>query len=276
MSSSAKRACAAGSIVLTAAILGAGFSQNAVAQTSDLVMRTQLRVCADPANMPFSNDKGEGFENKIAELIGESLHIPVVYFWFPQAVGFIRNSLRAKKCDLVIGYAQGDELVLNTNHYYSSAYALIVREASDLADLETLDDQRLKSKRIGVVAGTPPATNLAVNGLMANVRSFQLMVDRRHFSPAEDMVSQVASGTLDVAVLWGPIAGYYARNNKAALRVIPLVKEKRGPRMVYRITMGVRQGDAEWKRDLNRLIKERQSGIDAILKNYGVPLVPVN
>jgi quinoprotein dehydrogenase-associated probable ABC transporter substrate-binding protein len=243
------------------------------AQTSDLVVRSELRVCADPANMPFSNDKGEGFENKLAELVGKVLKIPVTYTWFPQATGFIRNTLGAKTCDLVMGYAQGDELVLNTNHYYTAAYVLTVRSDSALTSVESLEDSRLQDKSIGVIAGTPPSTNLAIYGLMGKVRPFQLMVDRRFFSPAEDMISQVASGELDAGILWGPIGGYYAKTSKVPLKVIPLVKERQGPRLTYRITMGVRQSDANWKRDLNRIIAEHQGEIDAILASYGVPVV---
>ncbi len=250
-----------------------GLPDSSSAQTSDLVSRSELRVCADPANMPFSNDKGEGFENKLAELVGKVLKVPVSYTWFPQATGFIRNTLGAKVCDIVMGYAQGDELVLNTNHYYTAAYALIVRSDSPLAGVESLEDPRLQDKSIGVIAGTPPSTNLAIYGLLGKVRPFQLMVDRRFFSPAEDMISQVASGELDAGILWGPIGGYYAKTSKVPLTVIPLVKERQGPRMSYRITMGVRQSDTNWKRDLNRIISEHQGEIDAILASYGVPIV---
>lgn len=263
------------SLLAASVVFASGF-KSASAQTSDLVVRRELRVCADPANLPFSNKKGEGFENKIADVLGKALNVPVTYFWFPQATGFIRNTLGAKRCDLVMGYAQGDELVLNTNHYYSSAYALVVRADSDLTGVETLEDPRMQDAKIGVIAGTPPATNLAVNGLMGHVRPFQLMVDRRFFSPAEEMVSEVASGALDVGILWGPIAGYYAKQSKVPLKVIPLVKEKQGPRMVYRITMGVRQSDGDWKRELNRLIREHQGEIDTVLQSYGVPLVEAN
>lgn len=271
VSSLRQRGLWCGAAAVIAAVFA--FAAGARAQTSDLVARTELRVCADPANMPFSNDKGEGFENKLAELLGKTLNVPVSYFWFPQATGFIRNTLGAKACDIVMGYAQGDELVLNTNHYYSSAYVLITRADSDLAGVETLDDPLLKGRKIGVVAGTPPATNLAINGLMGSVRPFQLMVDRRFFSPAQDMVSQVASKELDAGVLWGPIGGYYAKHATVPLKVTPLMKEKQGPRMAFRITMGVRQSDGEWKRQLNRLLREQQSQINAILTEYGVPLV---
>jgi quinoprotein dehydrogenase-associated probable ABC transporter substrate-binding protein len=262
-----------GASLFAASIAMAAFASGSAAQTSDLVVHSELRVCADPANMPFSNQKGEGFENKLADLVGKVLKIPVSYYWFPQATGFIRKTLGEKNCDIVMGYAQGDELVQNTNHYYSSAYVLIVHPDSDLADVQSLDDPRLKGKKIGVIAGTPPATNLAVNGLMGNVRPFQLMVDRRFFSPAEDMVTQVSGHELDAGILWGPIGGYYAKQSKVPLKVIPLVKEKQGPRMIYRITMGVRQSDQEWKRQLNRLIGEHQKEINAILDEYGVPLV---
>ena len=257
---------------LTVALLLAAQMQSAAAQTSDLVVRSELRVCADPANMPFSNQKQEGFENKIAEVIGKALEIPVTYYWFPQSTGFIRRTLRDKRCDVVIGYAQGHELVQNTNHYYSSAYVLVTRADSDLADVEDLSDPKLKGKKIGVIAGTPPATNLAVNGLMGSVRPFHLNVDRRFYSPTEDMVKQIASKELDAGLLWGPIGGYYAKQNTEKLKVTPLLKEKEGPRMVYRITMGVRPTEQDWKRQLNRLIRKHQDEIDAILRDYGVPL----
>jgi quinoprotein dehydrogenase-associated probable ABC transporter substrate-binding protein len=247
--------------------------QSVHAQTSDLVDRSQLRVCADPANMPFSNQTQEGFENKIADVVGKALEIPVTYYWFPQATGFIRNTLRAKHCDIVIGYSQGHELVQNTNHYYSSAYVLITRAGGELSDVEDLSDPRLKGRKIGVVAGTPPATNLAANGLLATVQSFQLNVDRRFYSPAEDMVTQIAGGQLDAGLLWGPIGGYYAKQQPDKLKVTPLMKEKSGPRMVYRITMGVRPTEQDWKRQLNRVIREKQDEIDAILREYGVPLI---
>src|SRR5256885_14086196 len=124
------------------------------AQRVDLVARTALRVCGDPANLPFSNDKGEGFENKIADIVAGELKVPVEYTWFPQAAGFIRQTLFAKRCDVVIGYAQGDDLVLNTNPYYRSTYTLVYGRSSGIDGIDDLADLRLKDKRIGVVAGT--------------------------------------------------------------------------------------------------------------------------
>lgn len=241
------------------------------AQTSDLVSKSRLRVCADPANMPFSDTDGEGFENRIARLFAEKLERPVDYVWFPQAVGFVRRTLGENRCDVIIGFAQGHELVLNTNHYYTSVYVLITRPGSPLARVDTLGDPALKGHRIGVTAGAPPATHLARQGLMANVEGYRLMVDRRVDSPAEEMIADLKSGKIDAAILWGPIGGYLARQE--GLKVTPLLKEEGAPRLFYRITMGVRQGELAWKRQLNKLIRRNQAEIDAILTEYGVPLV---
>ncbi len=246
---------------------------HARAQTSDLVVRSALRVCADPANLPFSSKDRNGFENKLADLVAGKLGVPVIYTWFPQATGFIRSTLRARKCDIVMGYAQGHEMVQNTNHYYRSAYVLVYREGGPLDGVDNLGDPRLKDKKIGIVAGTPPATVLAVRGLMANAKPFHLMVDRRFTSPAEKMVSEIDDGKLDAGLLWGPIGGFYAKKSKTPIAVVPLVKERRGPRMAYRITMGVRPGEREWKRQLNRLIADNQDEINAILHEFGVPLL---
>lgn len=243
------------------------------AQTSDLASDTAFRVCADPANLPLSNEAGEGYENKLAELFADALGRPLQYTWYPQATGFIRKTLGDAKCDVVMGYVQGHELVLNTNHYMTSAYALITRPDSPLADVEALSDPALQGKVIGVVAGTPPATHLARNGLIGRARPYALTVDTRHESPAKDMVEDVRSGEIDAAVVWGPIGGYHASRGEPQLNVRPLIKETLPPRMFYRITMGVRQGEDAWKRELNSLIRRNQDEIDAILRDYDVPLV---
>jgi quinoprotein dehydrogenase-associated probable ABC transporter substrate-binding protein len=242
-------------------------------QRIDLVSRLSLRVCADPANMPFSNDKGEGFENKIAEIVAAELKVPVEYVWFPQAVGFIRNTLFAKRCDIVMGYAQGDELVLNTNAYYRSVYALVYRGGAGLDGVDSLADPRLKDKRIGVIAGTPPATTMAALGLIGHAKAYPLVVDRRYEAPGERMVRDIRAGDVDAGVLWGPMAGYFAADGGDKLVVVPLLKETVGPRLAYRITFGVRQLDDEWKRQLNALIAKLQGRFDAVLLQYGVPLV---
>jgi quinoprotein dehydrogenase-associated probable ABC transporter substrate-binding protein len=240
---------------------------------ADLVDRLSLRVCADPANMPFSNDKGEGFENKIAEIVAAELKVPVEYVWFPQATGFIRNTLFAKRCDVVMGYAQGDELVLNTNDYYRSAYTLVYRKGHGLDGVDSLADPHLKGKRLGIVAATPPSAIMVALGLMANAKPYPLMVDRRYESPAERMIADIRSGEIDAGILWGPIAGYFADKNGEKLAVVPLLKETVGPRMAYRITFGVRPGDDDWKRQLNALIAKLRGRLDAVLLEYGVPLL---
>ncbi len=243
------------------------------AQTADLVDRSALRVCADPANMPFSNRKRKGFENKLADLLGEKLGVPVLYTWFPQATGFIRQTLRARKCDIVMGYAQGHELVQNTNHYYRSAYVLLYPSDSDLAGVERLGDPRLKNKSIGIIAGTPPATVMAQHGLIGRAKPFHLMVDRRFSAPAEQMVAEIVSGELDAGILWGPIAGYYTKESSRPLSLVPLTKELGGPRMAYRITMGIRPNEPDWKHQLNDLIAKHQAEINALLMDFGVPLL---
>ncbi len=242
-------------------------------QRSDLVNRQVLRVCADPANMPFSNQKGEGFENKIAEVIADELKVPVEYTWFPQATGFVRNTLLAKRCDVIIGTGQGNELVLNTNHFYRSAYSLVYKPGIGLDGVESLFDPRLKGKRIGVVIGTPSATLVAKAGLMEKARPYRLMVDRRFDDPAKEMVDAIRSGEIDAAVMWGPIAGYYATHGGEKLNVVPLIKDAKETRTEFRITMGVRQGDDIWKRQLNEVILKRQADIDTILLEFGVPLI---
>lgn len=250
----------------------ASLAEPARAQTSDLVSANAFRVCADPANLPMSAMDGSGYENRLAELIASKLELPVQYFWFPQTIGFVRNSLRAKRCDVIMGYAQGHELVLNTNHYYTSVYVLIVPEDGDLAGIEALGDPALSGRRIGVIAGTPPADHLARNGLIAQAKSYNLMVDRRHQSPATDMLDDLRAGEIDAAALWGPIGGPLVKSAYPGMKVIPLFGENFPPRLYFRITMGVRQGEKVWQRRLNSLIRRHKDEIDALLIEAGVPL----
>ena len=242
----------------------------------ELVDPRVLRVCADPRNLPFSNEKGEGFENKLAELFAEKLQKKLDYMYFPQAAGFVRMTLAAHRCDVIMGFPQGDELVQGTNPYYRTAYALVAKQGGGLDEVATLEDEHLKGKRIGVVAGTPPATNMAANGLMTNAKPYPLMIDTRVDSSATAMIKDLMSGEIDGAVLWGPMAGYYARQANPPLHVTPLVKETSGPRLAYRIGMGVRPADQNWKRLLNRLIQENQPAINKILLDFGVPLLDEN
>lgn len=260
---------------ISALILGGIAAEAAEGERVDLVNRQILRVCADPANLPFSSNdpKKPGFENKIADLVASELGIPVEYTWFPQSSGFIRRTLFAKACDVVMGYAQGDELVLNTNHYYRSTYALVYKKGTGLDGITQLSDPRLQGKKIGLVAGSPPATIIARLGLMGNVKPYHLFVDRRYASPSERMIEDIQSGEIAAGVLWGPNAGYFAKAAGDDLVVEPLLKEGNSPRMSFRITMGVRQGDNNWKHQLNDIIAKRQGDIDQILLDYGVPII---
>jgi quinoprotein dehydrogenase-associated probable ABC transporter substrate-binding protein len=242
----------------------------------ELVDPKVLRVCADPRNLPFSNEKGEGFENKLAEFFATKLQKKIDYMYFPQATGFVRMTLGAHRCDVIMGFPQGDDLVQGTNPYYRTAYALVSKQNSGLDDVTTLEDARLKGKHIGIVAGTPPATNMAVNGLMTSAKPYPLMIDTRVDSSAEAMINDLNKGDIDAAILWGPMAGFYAKKASPPLHVTPLVKEKTGPQLVYRIGMGVRRADQNWKRLLNRLIQENQPEINKILSDYGLPLLDEN
>jgi quinoprotein dehydrogenase-associated probable ABC transporter substrate-binding protein len=256
-------------------IAQAAFAQNESGPdlSIELVDPKVLRVCADPRNLPFSNEAGEGFENKLAEMLARKLGKSLAYTFYPGATGFIRNTLNAHKCDVVMGYPQGDDFVQPTNPYYRTAYVLIARKDAGLGGLESLQDPRLRGKKIGIIAGTPPATNLAVNGLLPSIHSYPLVIDTRFDSSTDKMFKDMQAGEIDVAILWGPIGGYFVKNSKADLDVIPLVHEKSGPRMAYRIGMGVRHSDQNWKRELNRFISENHGAINRLLASYGVPLL---
>ena len=242
----------------------------------ELVDPKVLRVCADPASLPYSNQAGEGFENKLAEIMAKKLDKSLAYVWYPQSPGFVRNTLRARKCDVIMGMPQGGDLVTTTNAYYRTAYAMAFKTGGGLDGIETLSDPRLKTKKLGIVAGTPPATNLAVNGLIGNAKPYSLVVDTRVENSPKAMMNDLDSGEIDVAVLWGPFAGYYAKQSKTPVTVVPLVKETAGPKEVYRIGMGIRGADVEWKRTLNKLTAELQPEINDLLRSYGMPMLDEN
>lgn len=238
----------------------------------ELIDPKVLRVCADPNNLPFSNEKGEGFENKIAELLAKKLNKELAYAYYPGATGFVRNTLNAHLCDVILGMPQGNDLVQPTNPYYRTTYAIVTRDGSELDGMTTLDDPRLKDKprRIGLVANTPPGNILAKSGLMGSVKPYALMVDTRVELPSASMIYDLETGDIDVALLWGPIAGYYAKHSSAKLHVTPL-PETPGTRMAFRIAFGVRNSDQNWKRELNTLLAQNKPEIDKILADYGVP-----
>lgn len=244
----------------------------AAAPAAELVSTSTFRVCADPSNPPMSSKDEAGFENQIAELFGEALGKSVKYTWFPQSMGFVRKTLGAGLCDVIMGYAQGDELVQNTNHYYSSAYVLVTRSDSDLAGVTTLQDPALQGHRIGVVAGTPPTDHLRRVGLIHDALAYPLLVDRRIVDPVGMALDDLKGGRSDAAVLWGPLTGARVKDD-SSLHMIPLLNEPGKPKLTYRITMGVRPSDQGFKRQLNSQIRRLQGEIDTILREAGVPLV---
>jgi quinoprotein dehydrogenase-associated probable ABC transporter substrate-binding protein len=263
--------------IIAATLLALTIGAQAAAQapglgsSAELVDPKVFRVCADPRNLPFSDEAGAGFENKLAEMFAQKLGEPTSYTYYPQVIGFVHNTLNALRCDVVMGAAVGDDLVQTTNAYYHTTYALVFKPGNGLDGIDSLEDPRLKDKHIGIVAGTPPATVLAQQGLMMLARPYALTVDTRIDSPTHSMINDIATGQIDTGVLWGPIAGYYAQRVTPHLIVVPLLKEQ--SRMDFRIAMGVRRSDQDWKRKLNQLITENQPEINRILTEYGVPLL---
>ena len=199
-----------------------------VAQTRpDLVSRDRLRVCAAPADLPFSNKAKEGFKNKIAELVAEELQLPLHYFWMPSGPGFVRNTLMSDMCDLVIGYAAEADLVDHSNPYYASTYVLVTRKGGPLDGVDHLEDPRLRNAKLGVIAATPPVDHLMALGLFEHARPYSLLVDRRFSSPAEDALHDLEAGVIDAAILWGPIGGYFAKQASPPLSATPLKTDTR-------------------------------------------------
>ncbi len=246
------------------------------ASADDDTVGGKLRVCADPANLPFSNEKGEGFENKLVDLIAAKLGMTVVYTWLPQVVGHVARLPDARECDILMGYAQGAGMIEDTNPYYRTSYVLIYRKGDEgLAGVTNLSDPRLKDKTIGIVARTPPFSIMALNGLVANAKSFESQGEDAARA-AEDVIAAIASGAVDAGILWGPLGGYYARDAKVPLVLVPLAKEKAGPATVYGITMGLRPNEPELKHRLNKIIAENQADIYAMLREYNVPLLDEN
>ena len=250
--------------------VGLAFAGGALAELPERQQREALRVCADGNNLPFSNQAGEGFENRIAELMADDLGVPLTYVWAPQVMGFVRNTLELRVCDVIMGTPAGYEFVQNTNPYYRSVYSLVVPEDSDLVATR-LSDPAFEGRRIGVVAETPPTVPLRRSG--ARIQGYPLMVDTRVRAPVRDAIEDVVSGNTDGAVLWGPLAGYYAARQEPSLKLIPLVDDDSDATLDYRITMGIRHGEPHWKDWINDFIDRHQEEIDAILTEYGVPLL---
>lgn len=250
-----------------------GFAAPAFSQeTGDLVSRSEFRVCADPNNLPFSDDKQQGFENKIADLIAKDLNRPVSYTWFPQSVGFVRNTLLAYRCDVVMGTVSGGGMMDDTNPYYHSGYMIVTRSADGIGAV-SLADPVFADKHIGLIAGTPPTDLLVRHHLMAHATSYSLLVDTRYDAPSRQMLQDLAASKIDVALVWGPFAGYYISHDHMPLHAAFLAGDPDGPKLDYHVAMGVRPGETNWRRTLNRIIGKHQDEITRILLDYGIPLL---
>ncbi|NKB36779.1 MAG: quinoprotein dehydrogenase-associated putative ABC transporter substrate-binding protein [Gammaproteobacteria bacterium] len=247
-----------------------------------------LKVCADPYNLPYSNKDGEGFENKIAELFAADLGVPLKYEWFPQRMGFIRNTLKAEgtdggfKCDLVIGVPDRFELAATTKAYYASTYAFVyakgrgLDEMKEPKDISKISDEAKQKIRIGAFDRGPGQLWLFKNGLFARMKPYMSQSGDVRVNPI-NILDDIVADKIDATVIWGPIAGFYAKNSEADLEVIPLPSGKDNPEMKfdYNMSMAVRYGENKWKGAVNELINRNKDKIKAILDDYGIPVVPV-
>ncbi|WP_407188311.1 substrate-binding domain-containing protein [Bradyrhizobium centrosematis] len=240
----------------------------------------ELRVCADPNNLPFSNSTEAGFENRLASMVAEALGRSVSYTWWAQRRGFIRNTLRAEICDVVMGVPSGYELVETSKPYYRSSYVFVSRQDEHL-DLSSLLDPRLHRLSIGVhLVGDdgnnpPPAQALGQLGIVDNVRGYSIYGDYRQADPPARLIEAVEHGEIDVAAVWGPLAGYFAEHSKVPLTITPIQDGDRfaPQRFQFAISMGVRKGDHVLRDQLNAFIDQHRSDIAALLRSYGVPVV---
>jgi mxaJ protein len=233
----------------------------------------QLRVCADPDNLPFSNDKMEGFENKIAEVIAKDLNAHLEYFWAGQSPVMVRQTLYANKCDLLVGAPAQWSPVLTTKPYYVSTYAFVYRKNKH--KFSSFDDPALRTLRIGLTAvasggsNPPPAYALADRGLTANIVGFPIY-------PPEKIFEAVASRAVDTAIVWGPVAGYFAKKQRLVVTPVSPAQKDASLRFDFDMSIGVRWSDSSFKDQLEKVLDRRQAEIHKILEDYGVPLLPLD
>ena len=272
MTRTATSVVAAGSVV---AAVGACalLAAQALSIVPAFAQSPSLRVCGDPDNLPFSNERLEGFENRIAEVVAADLGATPVYAWWPHQRGLVRNTIDAGTCDVIFGVPEGLDFVLWTKPYYRSSYVMAFRNDRGY-DFRSLDAPELQQLRIGVHINTPPEESLARRGLLDNVSTYSLFFDPRgDRDRPRKLLDDLAAGAVDVAVAWGPLAGYAATTSDAPIELVPLEDEPGVP-LSFDISMGVAKGNEALKDRLETAIDRRQSEILAILEEYGVPLVP--
>ncbi len=249
--------------------------------------RSALRVCLDPNNMPFSNTQGEGIENQLAQLLGQVWGVPVSYYAFPQRMGFIRNTLRYKlpgedyPCDIVMGVPAGFDQVATTSPYYRSSYALVfplgkgLDKVFSVQDFLALNPDKLRQLRIGVYDRSPASAWLSQHGLQdAGVPYKMLNADPAQY-PGDIIEHDLAQGRIDMAVVWGPLAAYFAKRVKTpTLRVVPMRSEP-GVTLEFDMAMGVRHGEAAWRAQVESVLQSHRFQIQDILKAFDVPMLEV-
>ena len=260
-------------------ILTAGASAAAEAQRPSPAQPGILRVCNDPDNMPFSNQKEEGFENKLAQLIAKDWKAKLDYVWYPTRRGYFRI-LNGMYCDLIIQAPGGLDMAGTTKPYYRSGYVFLTRQDGKLADIKSLADPRLKKARIGVTLlpsdeQLPPTMALSHYGVVGNLHGYHGWYNDE--DRPEDIVNAVANDSVDVAIVWGPLAGYFAKQSKVPLKITPLGERDSLADVPFRfnIAMAVRRSDKELRDSLEKTLKEKAPEIQAILKEYGIPMFPV-
>jgi quinoprotein dehydrogenase-associated probable ABC transporter substrate-binding protein len=247
--------------------------------------RSAFRPCIDPSNLPFANEQGEGFENRIAELFAQKLGLPVKSYAFPQRMNFIRNTLRYRlpgedyRCDVVMSIPVGFEQAAATKPYYRSTYALVYPKGKGLdavrtgTDLFALPPDVRNRLRIGIYDKSPASQWLVKHGMEAQAKPYPILSPDPDNSPGDIIEKDLVQGKIDAVVIWGPVAGFYAKRVRAvSLQVVPLASEP-GVKFDYAMAMGVRYGEPEWKATIEKLIADNQGAIDGILRDYGVPLV---
>jgi len=271
-------ALAIGVLVLTVA--GAGMTVRHVANaTSAMPPLPALRVCSDPNNLPFSNADEEGFENRIAEIVAAELGRRVEYTWMAQRRGFIRNTLNARRCDVIIGIPASMDMLLTTRPYYRSTYVFVTRRGAPR--VASFDDPQLRTMRIGVHlvgddgTNSPPVHALTQRGIVGNLVGYTVYGDYAQPNPPARLVEAVARGDVDVAIAWGPLAGWVAQRSRVPLDLVPVTPQIDLPFLphVYDIAMGVRRTDVALRDSLEGVIARRRADIDAVLVEYGVPMV---
>jgi mxaJ protein len=240
----------------------------------------ELRICADPNNLPFSNDRNGGFENAIARLFAKETGQSVAYTWWAQRRGFIRNTLKAGNCDVIMGVPVGLDMVETTRPYYRSGYVFVSRSDRQL-DIASMTDPRLRTLKIGIQLigddgfNTPPGHALAMQGIVDNVVGYTVYGDYRRPDPPAQILEAVAQGEIDIAAVWGPLAGYFARQSPVKLTVVPITGTERFAPLLFQfdIAIGVRKGDDKRREEFDQLISQNSVQIAQILYRFGVPVI---